>query len=1060
MGPDLVGFEISTQQAAVLRGSLEGHHPLNQISETFAALPSTVTISEGLARAVQRHEILRTTFVQPLGVNVPLQVVNPEMIAPVVESEEALGAETIAGAADAEWGQLLDPQNGPVIRARILRDHAGGGTVILTALAAVADVTSLRMLMAELVPGIGADENGPEEKSLQYADYAAWQREQRQLPGDGPDIWESLDLQSIPLSALPPSASPGPDGSMPLRPRATELLWAGGLATSLDGSAEAIDADPLDVWLASWAVLVGRLTGADNVVLGLATDGRDDDELAGALGPYSRTLPIRLTIDAASTLRSLAGEVRRLRPQIVAAAETVPSTTADSSVPPLSLGLVWRSGPTGTAIPPDAGDYQLMLAVGEAGDGSTTATLWADTASVSERHAEQVGRTLGLLMAGLARNPDEPVREVAALDDIDASWLTSLHGPVTEVEGLSVPLRFEQQVQRHPDRPAVASGGVVLTYGELDRRANGLAALLVTHGVSQAAPVAIVMNRSIDQVVAILAVWKAGAPHLCVNPDQPGNRISAQLQHAGATVVLTAGTAADVMPPFAGTIVRVDQVEDASAVGPELTIGPDDLAYVIYTSGSTGAPKGVAITHASLANYVGFIEKLLEDVPGASSGLTFALVTSLSTDLGNTCLYPALVSGGCVSLVPLDVAMDPELFGSYNASHPADVLKITPSHLGMLLSAGSSILPKQVLVTGGEAVTWELLDRVRVLGDCRLINHYGPSETTVGSLVYEVASAPPHHRTRTIVPIGNPIANTEVYIVDERLRLVAPGAVGELMIGGSGLARGYWGDEIRTAESFSDDPFSGRTGSRLYRTGDQARRLPDGTVEFLGRIDGQVKVRGYRVETGEIEETLARHREVQRAAVVLREDSPGEQRLVAYFVSPYSPGPSPSSLRDYLRDQLPEYMVPAAYVELDNLPLTANGKLDRSALPKPVGDNYDLHREYVPPSSDTEEVIAEVFEELLGLDQVGADDDFFTLGGHSLLATQAIARLRNAFGLELEVHLLFTEPTVAALARAVDERREPDEDAELAALLAEIDSLSDEEAKALLDAESEQDPHA
>jgi amino acid adenylation domain-containing protein len=566
------------------------------------------------------------------------------------------------------------------------------------------------------------------------------------------------------------------------------------------------------------------------------------------------------------------------------------------------------------------------------------------------------------------------------------------------------------------------------------------------------------MHRSIEQVVAVLAAWKAGAAHLCLNPDQPAARISAQLDHAGSTVLLTVGEVATSLPLFGGTILHVDQFDATSAVGPERKVGPDDLAYVIFTSGSTGAPKGVAITHRSLANYAAFIEGLLEDEPGADNGRTFAMVTSLSTDLGNTCLYPALASGGCVSLVPLDAAMDPELFGSYNASHPADVLKVTPSHLAALLSAGSSVLPTQVLITGGEAVTWEMLDQVRALGNCRLINHYGPSECTVGSLVYEVASAPPYHRTTKIVPIGNPIANTEVYIVDERLRLVAPGVVGELLIGGSGLARGYWNDDARTAEAFVPDPFSGRPNARLYRTGDQARRLPGGTVEFVGRIDGQVKVRGYRVETGEIEVTLARHREVQRAAVVLREDNPGDQRLVAYFVSPYSPGPSPSSLRDYLREHLPEYMVPAAYVELDSLPLAPNGKLNRSALPKPASDNGDWHREYIPPETDTERVIAEVFRELLDLDQVGADDDFFTLGGHSLLATQAIARIRHAFDVELEVHLLFTEPTVAALAWAVDARRQPDDDAELAALLAELDGLSDEEAEALLAAETEQDP--
>ena len=671
-----------------------------------------------------------------------------------------------------------------------------------------------------------------------------------------------------------------------------------------------------------------------------------------------------------------------------------------------------------------------------------------------------MARTFAVLARSLADDPDGPVPAAPAFDDpADASWLAGLQGAPGDAGDTTVLARFEARAVEYPDRTAVLSGDASMTYAELDRRANGLARSLVAQGATREVPVAIVMERSVEQLLSVLAAWKAGAPHVCISPDQPSVRLIAQLEHAGSPVLLTTESLSGSLPAFDGPVVLVDRFTETSDAAPTGGAGPDDLAYLVFTSGSTGDPKGVAVTHRNLSNYVAVISGLLADVPGYDDGLTFAVVTALNTDLGNTCLYPALVSGGAVSLVPLDAAMDPAAYAAYNAVHPADVLKITPSHLDSLLTEGAAVLPTKVLFTGGEASTWDLLDRVRSLGACRIVNHYGPSETTVGSLVFETADSPEDHFSRRTVPIGRPITNTEVHVVDDQLRRVPPGAPGELLIGGAGLARGYWRDDERTAVAFVANPFDDTPGSRLYRTGDLVRYLPDGSLEFLGRNDGQVKVRGHRVETGEVEEVLRLNREVQRAAVILREDTPGDKRLVAYIVSPFSPGPSPSSLREFLRERLPEYMVPSSFVELDSLPLAANGKLDRRALPEPGDADLDGDREFVEPSTETEQVIAGVFSDLLGVERIGATDDFFALGGHSLLATQAIARIRNAFEIELEVHTMFTEPTVAALAATVDLRRESN-DAELAALLREIDDLSDEEAERLLASETGLDPPA
>jgi len=1046
MGHDPVGFESSAQQIAAL-GRPVGAPPVRtQACVRVESLPDAEELAEALGRYVARYEVLRTTFAQPAGTTAPLQLVHPELDAPIVVHDGDDNPSVLAAALEAAWAEPVDVAVGPVMRARVVRHPGGRGTVILTAAAAVADVESLRRLASGIAGNAEVLPTGNEP--LQYADYAAWQGEQRVEP-DHVAHWNGLDLAPTSVG-VPVSAAARPAGR---RPDATPLTWAADVSPGVVGLARSAGADEADVWLALWSVLAQRFSGAERTVIGVVDDRRSVDELADAVGPFARMLPVPVDVAPGTTLRTLVVQVQAAR---------LAADTAAEAAPPMgrilvALGFQYRAGLDACLTPPDWTDAPVVLTVSST-DGTTAAALWVDPEQVDPDHAARMGRTLAELAAGLVGDPDVDVAEINGLDQaIDGAWLAGLDGPSTGPVTPLFPEAFAAQVAAHPDRPAVSSDDRTLTYRELGGRAAGLAQLLVGQGVGQVAPVAVVMQRSIEQIVAVLAVLQAGAPHLCINPDQPAPRIAAQLAHSGATVLLSTGELAESLPEFSGVTLYVDEIDATGDPGKVADIRPEDLAYVVYTSGSTGTPKGVAVTHGGLANYVAFVTDRLIGAEVIATGPTFALVTSLSTDLGNTSVYPALATGGCLSIVPTDVALDPERFAAYQTRHPADVLKITPSHLDALLGAGAGVLPLRLLVTGGEAIRWELIDRARALGSCRVVNHYGPSETTVGSLILDLDEATPLHRSRPIVPIGRPIQNTRARVVDASLRPVAPGAVGELVIGGSGVARGYLGDEDRTAEAFLADPFGEGSEVRYYRTGDLARHLPDGTVEFLGRIDGQVKVRGYRVETGEIEEALRHHPEVQRAAVIQREDSPGDRRLVAYVVSPYSPGPDPTSLREFIRGRLPEYMVPAAFVELDELPLLANGKLDRTGLPALTDDDFDGQREYAAPSTPTEDVVAGVFADLLGIERVGAHDDFFALGGHSLLATQAIARLRNTFGVELEVHLLFTEPTVAALARAVDERGSLDGDAELAALLREIDELSDEEAEALLATESDTD---
>ena len=419
------------------------------------------------------------------------------------------------------------------------------------------------------------------------------------------------------------------------------------------------------------------------------------------------------------------------------------------------------------------------------------------------------------------------------------------------------------------------------------------------------------------------------------------------------------------------------------------------------------------MTHGNLANYVDAVSDRLglDREPGPQR---FGVVTTLSTDLGNTSIFPALTSGGCLELVPVEAAMDGAAYAAFAAAHPIDILKITPSHVGALLGSGDArVLPRRRLVLGGEAASWALINAIRAAGDCEILNHYGPTETTVGSVAGTVGERNGAQAAAATVPIGRPLANTTVAVVDEQLALVPLGAPGELLIGGAGVARGYRNQPEQTAERFVADPVRGEGGGRVYRTGDRVRMLSDGSLEFLHRVDGQLKIRGYRVEVAEVEAVLAEHATVDRVAVVPREYQPGDVRLVAYVVPSLGAKVDGETLRDVAGQRLPEYMVPTAVVELERA--AADG--EREARPGRAADTEEAaaSAKYIAPRTPTEERIAAIWSEALGVERVGVEDDFFELGGHSLLATQLIARIRSAFSIQLPLNALFNAPRVADL---------------------------------------------
>jgi amino acid adenylation domain-containing protein len=671
--------------------------------------------------------------------------------------------------------------------------------------------------------------------------------------------------------------------------------------------------------------------------------------------------------------------------------------------------------------------------VGEAA-GAVASGAWAeveyDAAQVSQWQARAVAQAL-----------EAVVREVAASGEgggcagLRVGEVEMLCGEARRevVEGWNETEReygreetvhemFAAQAWRRPEAVAVVSGEEEVRYGELEARAEELARRLRGMGVGVEEAVGLYVGRGVAMVVGMLGIMKAGGCYVPLDPENPKERVAGQVASVRARVLVTQETLLNQLPDVGCTVLCLDresQTPDTEQEGgPKNFIAPQNPAYIIFTSGSSGTPKGVAVTHQSLANYARFIcEKLqLTNAPSAEP-LRFATVSTIAADLGNTCIFPSLISGGSLHILSYEVATDSVRFGRYIAEHSIDVLKIVPSHLSALLSAedGSVPLPRRHLILGGEALSFDLLERLSKLSEsCRVFNHYGPTETTVGSLTFNADGQKQDGLQSATVPIGKPIANTEVYILDDYQHPIPVGVPGELYIGGEGLARGYFNEPGLTAERFVPHPFSRRGGERLYKTGDLARYLPDGNVEFLGRVDHQVKIRGFRVELGEIESVLRGHPGVAAAVVIVRDDAPGDKRLTAYVVFRSAASLSTNELRAYLLEKLPEYMVPAAFVELHALPLTPNGKIDRRALPAPDWEHPHAAASFIAPDNPTERLLSEIWSKVLGVERVGVKDNFFELGGDSIMSIQIAARA-NREGLRLAPMDIFRHPTIAEL---------------------------------------------
>nr|WP_279493574.1 non-ribosomal peptide synthetase [Actinocrispum wychmicini] len=780
----------------------------------------------------------------------------------------------------------------------------------------------------------------------------------------------------------------------------------------------------------AWAVMLARWDAKPEAVFGAVVSGRPEGlpDAQQLVGLCMNTVPVRIPVPGQATIGSW---LRRIQDARLAGQEHEWMSLTDiqrivganREHPLFATTLVYENFPDAAAVGRSGLFGSPIRTDQHTANGATLVVLpdpvlqlrlgVANTALTEHDLAEVLAEFVGLLKRMATHDVDDEVASLHVLDDkATSAVLAHSTGAVVHREHLPVPEWFARQACTTPDAVALIYDGARLTYRELDERSNRLANHLIGLGVRRGTAVGVCLLRGFDLVAALLGVLKAGAHYVPLEPGHPRKRSDYVLRDANVRAMVTSRRIVDTLPEFHGTVVLLDGEDDplgtVSSDNPGVPVRANELAYVIYTSGSTGKPKGVMIQHGPLANFVSWcLAGYAGDRPGGT-----AMFSSIAFDAVVPNLYPPLVSGRSVTLLP--EPLDGDALGDLlHAGAPYSFLKLTPSHFGVLahqLGRDRARGLAHLLVVGAEAFPGSTLNEWRALdADVTILNEYGPTEATVANSTYVTGVS----TDADLLPIGVPIPNTTMYVLDDDLRLCPPGVIGEIYIGGTCVALGYNGLAGRTAESFVPDPFGRTPGARLYRTGDLGRLLPDGNFDFRGRIDDQVKVRGYRIELAEIEGALVSHDGVEGAFVRVM-SFPSGPRIVAYVAGPADGLPDAADLRAFLADLLPTYMHPAHFVPLDQIPLTPHGKIDRGALPAPVVAAGRV--EAAEPRTPLEEVVADVWARVLGLDHVGLDDNFFELGGDSILSIRIVALLVSE-GVQTDLRSLFNGPTVRQMAR-------------------------------------------
>ena len=1070
----LMPAELSFNVAGAVR--IRGDLDVNALRRAFEQL-------------VARHESLRSTF----------HAVNGEPIRRVHDSVD--GFFRLLDASDVDDAKLrarlaeeahrpFDLEHGPVFRAALHRTRDSSHVLLLAMDHIVTDFWSMTVLARELLMlykanrvalgGVPAAEDGGLSGLLpalpaRYADYVRW--EAAMLESErGEKHWEYWREQfgtQLPALNLPTDRPRAP--MQTYRGDSEHLFMDAELYEKLKALAQENGATMFMTLLAAFQTLLHRYSNQNEFLVGSVTAGRSHAELSNLVGYFINPIALKADFSGSPSFNEILQRVKQTTLGAFEHQDYPPALLAkrlgvqrDPSRPPLfetmfilqkaheadvqtlspfALGLDGARMEAGglvlesIALGGEPAQFDMTMMMSELNDGLAAALQY----NVDLFDAETIQRMLKhfhSLLRGIAADPTKPVASYSLLDDSEKQRIlvdwnrTQSDYP----RDLCIHELFEAQAKRTPDAVAVQFENQNLTYKELNKRADKVAKALTAQGVKPGALVGLFVSRSVEMLAGLLGVLKAGGAYLPLDPSFPAERIAFMLADSNASVVLTLSHLLPEMPEHNAQIICLDALDEVKTKRSKKSkASTNDLAYVIYTSGSTGKPKGVQIHHRAVVNFLCSMQKDLE----INADDSLLAVTTLSFDIAVLELLLPLTVGAKVVIANSEVAADGALLAKSLDESRITFMQATPASWRLLLEAGWKGKPDLKILCGGEALTKDLAEKLLQRG-AQLWNVYGPTETTIWSTIYRVDSI--QSGISNTVPIGRPIANTQIYILDSNLQPVPVGVIGDLYIGGDGVSRGYLNRPELTAERFLPRPDSlspwerarvrvrekgegTGVGELIYKTGDLARYLPDGNIEFFGRSDQQVKVRGYRIETGEIEVALASHPSVKQAVVVAWKERSSEASLVAY-VAPAVPEKEAdaSQLREFLRAKLPEYMIPSLFVNLESLPLTPNGKVDRKALPAPTQSRADLRAQYVAPRTPLELELAEVCAQVLGLsvEQVGVNDNFFDLGGHSLLGTRLVFLLREKYGLQaadLPLRALFENPTVANLALTIERAR-------------------------------------
>ncbi len=992
-------------------------------------------LEKALNKIIKRHESLRTRFLtvdeQPVQVIAPPDTFNLTLVDLRQFPPDLREAETLLMATK-QAKQPFDLTSDLLLRATLMQLADVDYRLFLTFHHIVMDDVSIQNVflkeLAALYEAYSIGKPSPlAPLPVQYADFAVWQRQRltQEILSSLLDYWKQ-QLADLPVLQLPYDRPRSAVGSF--RGAWQRLVLSKDLTESLKALSQQEGVTLYMTLLAAFKTLLYRYSGSSDIVVGTVSAGRNRPEIEGLIGFFLNTLVLRTDLSGNPSFREVLKRVREvtlgayahedlpyqklvqtLQPERNLSQNPLFQVAFVLEAPRPSLNLNWTR--SYLDIQTDTAKFDLTLELDSRPEGIVgrfeynTDLFEAATISRMIEHFKT-------LLAGIVANPQTRVSELPLLTEAERYQLLVEWNNTTKEypQDKCIHQLFEEQVTRSPDAIAVVFEGEQLTYLQLNQRANCLAHHCKTLGVGPEVLVGICLERSLYMVVGLLGILKAGGAYVPLDPSYPTERLALMLEDAEVSVLLTEAKQQKMLPQHPARIVCLDsnwsEIARLSEENPTREVTPDNLAYVMYTSGSTGKPKGVSIIHRSVVRLV-----KETDYANFSVEEVFIQLAPISYDASTFEIWGSLLNGGRLVVMPPHTPSLQEL-GQALGQYQVTTLWLTAGLFHMMVDSQlSSLKNVRQLLAGGDVLSVPHVKKVlQELKGCTLINGYGPTENTTFTCCHKITDST---QLGNSVPIGRPIANTQVYLLDKKLQSVPIGVPGELYIGGDGLARGYFNRPDLTDEKFIPNPFSNKLGSRLYKTGDKARYLSDGNIEFLGRIDNQVKIRGFRIELGEIEAAITQHPTVQETVVVTREDIPGRKYLAAYIVSNQSNAPISSKLRGFLKHILPDYMMPGAFVILDALPLTPNGKVDRQALPVPPASNDS--DSLVFPRTSTEEILAGIWKDVLGLEKVGIHDNFFELGGDSIISLQIIARANQA-GLQITTKQLFQHQIIAELA--------------------------------------------